>query len=113
MKKLALVVRTLDDVRLEDIVVYDVRTASPFFDYVVISSGQNARQLKAAIARLRDAFDEADYPRFTVEGGEQARWVLLDGQDIVINLFTPEERDYYEIEKIWHDVPQVDVEAFK
>ncbi len=108
MDKLDIVLATLEDIKLEDIVVYDMRSHSPFFDHVVLSSANNPRQLKAALNRLKKAADEQGGERLRFEGAEGARWVLVDWNDVVVNIFTKEERAYYNIERMWHDIPVVD-----
>ncbi len=113
MSKLSTVIETLEASKLEHIVVYDMRTYSPFFDYVIVTTADNPRKLRGAINRMKKAFDEAGFDTFNVEGAEGAKWVLLDGGDVVVNLFTEEERAYYNLEKIWHDVPTLDVNALK
>jgi len=109
-EKLQLTIDTLQDVKISDIVVFDMRKTSPFFDYVVLSSVNNPRQLKAGMARLKKAFDEKGHTPFKSEGGPEAKWILLDGGDLIVNIFTREERAYYNIEKMWHDVPRIEIE---
>lgn len=110
MDKIERIHETLDDLRLEDIIVYDVRGKSPFFDFFVISSAKNPRQLKASIMRIKNALEEDGYETPTVEGRESEAWVLVDTGDIIVNVFSKSERDYYNIEKMWADVPRLEQE---
>lgn len=108
MDKIDRIAEALDDLRLEDIIVYDVRGRSPFFDYFVISSAKNPRQLKASIMRIKNALEEGGYETPTVEGRDSEEWVLIDTGDIIVNVFSKSERDYYNIEKMWADVPRME-----
>ncbi len=108
MDKLDIVLATLEDIKLTDIVVYDMRGHSPFFDHVVLSSANNPRQLKAALSRLKEAANKHGGETLRFEGADGARWVLADWDDVVVNIFTKEERAYYNIERMWHDIPVVE-----
>ncbi|MFW6298626.1 MAG: ribosome silencing factor [Bacillota bacterium] len=108
MEKIDYIYETLDDLRLEDIIVYDVRAKSPFFDYFVISSAKNPRQLKASILRIKNTLEEHGFDTPNVEGRDSEEWVLIDTGDIIINVFSKSERDYYNIEKMWVDVPRLE-----
>ncbi|MGM0436448.1 MAG: ribosome silencing factor [Bacillota bacterium] len=108
MDKLTLIKDTLEDLQLEDIIVYDVKGQNPFFDYFIISSAKNPRQLRAAILRVKNALDEANLPSPSIEGKDSDSWVLIDASDIIVNVFSKEEREYYNIEKMWHDVPRLE-----
>ena len=107
MNKLKTIYDTLDDMQLTDIIIFDMREHSPFFDYVVIASARNTRQLDGAVRDVKDTLKDNDYPLPALEGDNQG-WTLLDGGDIIINLFTKEEREHYNIEKMWLDVPKIE-----
>ncbi len=108
MKKLKTIVTILDDVRLTDIIVYDMREVNPFFDYFILSTAKNTRQLSAAIRETKHGLEAIDEPLPKIEGSGGA-WALIDANDIIINVFTETERSYYNIEKMWLDVPQIDI----
>ncbi len=108
MDKLHIIKDTLEDLQLEDIVIYDVREQNPFFDYFLISSARNPRQLKAAIMRVKNALDEASLPTPNIEGKDSEKWVLIDAGDVIVNVFSKEEREFYNLEKMWHDVPKLE-----
>ncbi len=108
MNKIERIRETLEDLILEDIIVYDVRDKSPFFDYFVIASAKNPRQLKASIMRMKNTLEEDGYDTPTVEGRESEQWVLIDTGDVIINVFSKSEREYYNIEKMWVDVPRLE-----
>ncbi len=98
-ERLHLVVETLDNLKLKDIRIYDFRGFSPFFDYQVIASGTNERQVHAAIDHLRQAFPGNDIRR--VEGQDADRWLLFDLGEIIIHVLHREEREYYQFEKLF------------
>ena len=91
----------------EDIVMLDLRGLAPFTDYFVIMSGNSARQLEALEEDLTDALKEAGVRRFHREGTPASGWILLDFSDIIVHIFGPEEREYFELERLWARAPQV------
>ena len=91
----------------EDIVMLDLRGLAPFTDYFVIMSGNSARQLEALEEDITDAMKEAGVRRFHREGTPASGWILLDFSDIIVHIFGPEERDYFELERLWARAPQV------
>jgi ribosome-associated protein len=97
---LEVIEKTLDDGMAEDVVVIDLNGKSSIADYMVIASGRSARQVVALAERLRDAIDEGRR-RPSVEGLPQGDWVLVDAGDVIVQLFRPEVRSYYNLEKMW------------
>ena len=89
-----------------------MRPVCTYTDFFVVCSGQNPRQAKAIFdevyARLKR--EERQIPR-TVEGDAEARWIVADYLDVVLHVFVPEARAYYQLEDLWGDVPSVEVEA--
>ncbi|XMB66154.1 ribosome silencing factor [Mycoplasmatota bacterium zrk1] len=110
MKMLKDVINIIDDVRGKEIVCFDMDGVSPYYRYVVICSGNSDRQTNAIMNRLRDYYIEKKLS-VRVEGKESGRWVLIDLGDIIVNVFIEEERAYFQLEKLWLDVPRVDVES--
>jgi len=111
MEKIQVIKNTLQDLKLEDIIVYDMRGRSPFFDYFILSTANNKRQLQAVSKHLKDDLTEANFDFPTIEGTESGAWVLADCKDVIVNVFTRDERSFYNIEKMWLDVPQIDLDA--
>ena len=112
MKTIKTVLTTLEDLQLEDIVVYDMRERSPFFDYCVLSTAKNTRQLNAALTHLKNNLQAAKHPLPMVEGAGSEAWVLMDAKEVIVNIFTREERAYYNLEKMWMDIPVLDTESW-
>jgi ribosome-associated protein len=98
-----------DDKKATDVVVLDVGEVLSITGWFVISTGSNPRQVRTIAeeveAQLKAGHDLAP---LRVEGLDGLRWVLLDYGDFVVHVFHEEERDYYQLERLWADVPQVD-----
>ena len=98
---LDVVEKSLDDNKAQDVVVIPLTGKSDFADFLVVASGTSGRQVGAIAEHLRTdlkAFGLHDVP---VEGVPQCDWVLVDGGDVVIHLFRPEVRTFYNIEQMW------------
>ena len=91
----------------EDIVMLDLRQVAPFADYFIIMSAESARQIEALEEDITKALKDADVKRFHREGTPISGWVLLDFSDVVIHIFSPEEREFYALERLWSKAPQV------
>ncbi len=87
-----------------------MRPVCTYTDYFVICTGQNARQTRAIYAEIHDRLkhDDRTLPR-SVEGEREATWIVADYLDVVLHVFTPETRSYYRLERLWGDVPVVDL----
>lgn len=102
----ALCEKTLDDGKAFDIVTIDLKDQSTIADYIVIASGTSSRQVSALSDHVAKSLKEAGVKSIRTEGLPKADWVLVDGGDIVIHIFRPEVRNFYNIEKIWgQDAP--------
>ena len=91
----------LDEDKAEDIVVIDLQGKSPLADAIVVASGRSQRHVSALADHLQRAIKDAGFGRVQVEGLPQADWVLIDAGDVIVHLFRPEVRAFYQIEKIW------------
>ncbi len=111
MEKINLLVQSLHNLKLIDIIVYDMRERSPFYDFVVLATATNTRQLQATIKHLKDDLAAAQFDQPMIEGAQSNAWVLADAKDVIVNIFTQEERAYYNIEKMWLDIPRIDVDV--
>lgn len=92
---------SLEDDKAEDILAIDIRGKSSFADMLVIASGRSGRHVGALADHVMRKLKEAGVKDVRVEGMPQADWVLVDAGDVVIHLFRPEVRAFYNIEKIW------------
>ena len=95
-----LVVGLLDDDKAEDVTVIDLRGRTSIADTMVIATGRSARQVGAMADHLTEKLKAAGIGT-SVEGMPQCDWVLIDGADIIVHLFRPEVRAFYNLEKMW------------
>ena len=103
------IVEALEDKKAEDITVLDIGEVSSIADYFIIANGTNQNQLQA----MRDAADEALYKAGVkvqqIEGNQSSTWILMDYGDIIIHIFSKEDRLFYDLERTWRDGKVVDV----
>ncbi len=95
------VVNSLSDTKAEDLVTIDLRGRSEMADYMIVASGRSSRQVAAMAENLTDALKQTHGLICKIEGKDQGDWVLIDAGDIIVHLFRPEVRDFYQIEKMW------------
>ena len=106
IKKLQkLVVDALEDVKAQDIRLYDTTHLTSMFDRIVIASGTSNRQTKALAASVRDKVKEAGGKIVSMEGENTGEWVLVDLGDMVVHIMQPTIRAYYHLEDIWGEKP--------
>lgn len=109
MAKLA--IEALEDKKAEDIKVIDISEVSVIADYFIIAGGSNRSQIQALCDNVDEKLGRAGYPAKQTEGYDTANWVLLDFGDIIVHIFDKENRLLYDLERIWRDGKQVDIEA--
>lgn len=96
-----MVEKSLDDDKAEDIVVIDLHGKSSFADFMVVASGRSARQVGAMADHLAVKLKQQGIGHIGIEGAQAGDWVLIDGGDVVVHLFKPEVRRFYNLEKMW------------
>ena len=105
----ALVEKSLDDDQAEDVVVIDLAGKTSIADYMIVASGRNTRHIAAMAMKLADRMKQAGLRGVEIEGLPQCDWVLVDAGDVIIHLFRPEVRTFYNIEKMWGlDLPRAE-----
>jgi len=104
-KKQRAVVEALEDVKGHDILVFNVASLSPFFERVVIASGDSSRQVKALADSVQEKLRALGERVVGVEGQSSGEWVLVDLGDIVVHVMHPAVRSYYNLEEIWGGRP--------
>ncbi len=103
--------KQIDEKKGKDIVILDVSEISSFADYFVISHGTSDRQLKALSEEVEKGMSEANIKLYHKEGTEKSGWILLDYGDIIVHLFLEEQRQHYNIEKLWNDGVYISFES--
>lgn len=106
---LALITAELDQNKAEDIVTIDLRGKSAIADYMVIASGRSTRQVSALTEKLADTLKTERGVLARVEGKNAGDWVLMDAGDVIVHLFRPEVREFYQLEKMWMASPETGV----
>ncbi|MEI5678877.1 ribosome silencing factor [Mesorhizobium sp. CGMCC 1.15528] len=109
-RALETVLASLEDSKAENIVPIDLYGKSSLADHMVIASGRSHRHVAAVADQLLKALKEAGLGTARVEGLEGADWVLIDSGDIIVHVFRPEVRDFYNLEKMWQ-APDLDGET--
>ncbi|GAB4205266.1 MAG: hypothetical protein Fur0019_07040 [Tibeticola sp.] len=99
------IVDGLEDVKAQDIRVFDTGTLSPLFERVIIASGTSNRQTKALSASVRDKVREAGFPKPRIEGEDNGEWIIVDCGAAVAHIMQPTIRSYYNLEEIWGGTP--------
>jgi ribosome-associated protein len=99
--------RAAADKQGERVVVLDVRELIVITDYFVITSGASQRQVRTIVEEIEKALRDLGRKPVRREGVEDWRWVLLDYFDVVIHVFADEEREYYDLERLWRDAPRL------
>ena len=108
---LRLVVRSLDDKKAEDIRVLDVRAQSSISDYLVLATGTSEPHLRALRVELEKAIDGAGEPIIGMESTQGSGWTVFDAFDVMVHLFTAENRAKYRLELLWKDAVEVPVDG--
>ena len=99
------IVDGLEDVKAQDIKVFNTEHLSPLFERVVIASGTSNRQTKALAASVRDAVRKEGFPKPRIEGQDNGEWIIVDCGAAVAHIMQPSIRQYYHLEEIWGDKP--------
>jgi len=99
------IVDGLEDVKAQDIVVFDTEHLSALFERVIIASGTSNRQTKALAASVRDAVRDAGFAKPRMEGETNGEWIIVDCGQAVVHIMQPNFRQYYNLEELWGDKP--------
>ncbi|WP_127144255.1 ribosome silencing factor [Pelagibacterium montanilacus] len=98
---LDIVTACLDDAKAEDTLSIDITGKSSLSDHMVVTSGRSNRHVSAIADQLVKALREGGHPKPRIEGLPTADWVLVDAGDVIVHIFRPEVRSFYNIEKMW------------
>ena len=99
-----IIIKTLDSNKALDIVSIDLKDKSSIADYMIVASGTSSRHIQSLSEQVLEKFKTNGLKNCKIEGKDSAEWKLVDGIDIVVHIFNPEKRKFYEIEKIWSEL---------
>ena len=100
----SVVVDTLDLNKAQNIVTIDLKDKSSMADYMIIASGTSSRHIQSLSEQVLEKLKDNGIKNSKIEGKESSEWKLVDGIDLIIHIFHPEKRKFYEIEKIWSEL---------
>jgi ribosome-associated protein len=107
-KKMALMaVEALEDKKGADISIIDISEISVLADYFIIASGTNRNQIQAMSDSVEEKLGQAGYEPKQIEGYQAAGWILLDYKDIIVHVFSEEDRAFYDLERVWRDGKEI------
>ncbi len=103
--------RTAAEKKAEDIVIYDLRGISDVTDYFMIATAQSKLQSRAIVGDIDKELKKREVTKLGQEGTSGGQWVLIDYADVIVHVFSPELREYYNLEALWGDAPKLDWES--
>lgn len=95
--------QALTDKKADDVEILDIHEISTIADYFLIASGKNQNQLTAMRDAVEEALYKAGYTECRIEGNAQSTWILMDFNDIIVHIFSSEDRLFYDLERVWRD----------
>ena len=98
------IIKTLDLNKAHDIVSIDLKDKSSMADYMIIASGTSSRHIQSLSEQVLEKFKNNGLRDSKIEGKESSEWRLVDGIDLIVHIFHPEKRKFYELEKIWSEL---------
>ena len=98
------IVSVLDNNKASDVVTIDLEGKSSIADFMIIASGTSSRHIQALSEQVLEEFKKQGILGLSIEGKESKEWKLVDGIDVVVHIFNPEKRKFYELEKIWSEL---------
>ena len=99
-----IIIKTLDLNKAHDIVSIDLKDKSSMADYMIIASGTSSRHLQSLSEQVLEKLKDSGLKESKIEGKESNEWKLVDGIDLIVHIFHPEKRKFYELEKIWSEL---------
>ena len=99
-----IVINTLDANKAHDIISIDLKDKSSMADYMIIASGNSSRHIQALSEQVLEKLKESGIINSKIEGKDSNEWKLVDGIDLIVHIFHPEKRKFYELEKMWSEL---------
>lgn len=105
--------RALEEKKAEDIRIIDISGISVIADYFIIANGNNPSQLQAMQENVEEQLYKAGFHEKQIEGNQRSSWILMDYGDIIVHIFSKEDRLFYDLERIWRDGRDISPEELK
>tara|TARA_Y100000590_G_scaffold211556_1_gene239734 strand:- start:1651 stop:2001 length:351 start_codon:yes stop_codon:yes gene_type:complete len=99
-----IIISTLDSNKALDVITIDLKNKSSIADYMIIASGTSSRHIQALSEQVLEKFKNNGITNCKIEGKNSNDWKLIDGIDLIVHIFNPEKRKFYELEKIWSEL---------
>ena len=99
-----IIIKTLDINKASDIVSIDLKDKSSMADYMIIASGTSSRHIQSLSEQVLEKLKNNGIPDYKIEGKDSVEWKLVDGVDLIVHIFHPEKRKFYELEKMWAEL---------
>lgn len=100
----------LSEKKAEDIRIIDISEISPLADYFIIATGTNTNQIQAMVDAVDESLTKAGYHAKQIEGNRNSSWILMDYSDIIVHIFSREDRLFYDLERIWTDGKRIEMD---
>ncbi len=100
------------DKKAQDVMLLEISQVVTYADYFLICSGRSSTQVKAIVNAVEEYFNSREIPPLHIEGYTEGRWVLLDYDELIVHVFLEEARNFYNLERLWRDVPQTVFEEY-
>ena len=98
------ILKTLDNNKALDIISIELANKSSMADYMIIASGTSSRHIQALSEQVLEKFKNSGIKNCKIEGSDSNEWKLIDGIDLIVHIFNPEKRKFYELEKMWSEL---------
>ena len=99
-----IIIETLDINKAQDIISINLKDKSSMADYMIIASGTSSRHIQSLSEQVLEKFKDSGIQESKIEGKDSSEWKLVDGIDLIVHIFHPEKRKFYELEKIWSEL---------
>ena len=99
-----IIINTLDNNKAQDIISIDLKDKSSMADYMIIASGSSSRHIQSLSEQVLEKLKDNGIKESKIEGKDSSEWKLVDGIDLIIHIFHPEKRKFYELEKMWSEL---------
>ncbi len=100
----------LSEKKAEDLRIIEISEISPLADYFIIATGANTNQIQAMVDAVDEELSKTGHPVKQIEGNRNSSWILMDYSDIIVHIFSKEDRLFYDLEKIWTDGKRIEVD---